>query len=1114
MSESHDSSRNINDKDPFCQSSLNIGKLRQLVVKDELTRLYNRRYFRHRLAEEYKRWKRQRRPFSLVMADVDDFKEINDCFGHPLGDRVLIEIAGVLTASVRDIDIVCRYAGDEFVLILPDVGEEGSVAVVERVEENMARFSWRDRLEVPIQKVSLSMGYAVLPDHTDRVDELIEKADKALYYSKKVNKPFCSYSDDVEADLSVRESDQSSMAYPMIGRTREKKDLFKILEQVLGGNGKLILIRGELGMGKTVLLNELEDRAKMLGFVLFKGNCFPETRDIPFHPLFNVVESAIKSKDNAGLTNGLPEAWREEAKKILYTENRESKISNELESGLREELYQDEFRIFEVYSSFLNTISSSSPVMISLENLQWVDPSSIKLLKYIGRQIRSKRVMICGTVREKGFGGVDGMEMSLQNELQSLKEENNLKEIDLYGLKEMEIYALIDKKVEDKKINRAFKDKIFHLSEGNPLFAKEILNYLLREKRDLLEETKSWDLVPLDEIVPPNIWDLFERSFVNLDEEVNSVLSYASVIGNEFDFSILMAISGKNEGHLLDIIDMAVSEGLIKEIDREEGDHYVFTPFLVGRLLYRGLSAGKRRVLHKKVGEVLEIIHAKSLINYYGIISFHFQRAGEYKKAIRYATLAGERAQEVYAQKEAVAFYTSAIEMLEEAFVPYPHDKAATLFGKRGRRLFVLGEYQRYMDDFHSMLTCSREADRKDLEGKAMVYLSGSLLTRGNLEEAREWAEQAVKIGRDLDDKSIMMRALSDLGGVVLHMNRFEDALNYYNESLQLSRDLKDERAITRNLSNIGVYYWFVGEYNEAIEYYNQAMKRLEENGDKHLLALNLNNLGAVYYILGKIRGSIKAYQESIVLSRETKNKGLLAYNYNNLGEIYQVLGDLEQASKYHKDAFKLVREIGERYVECDILRNIGIDLHLEGKTAEGLRYLKNALRLSRKVGKNNFVLVSLFDIGRIWLESGEVNKAEMICEELMQRLEETDSRELMVKAAYLKTKLLIARGELEGAEVEIAKLFELLREVQNIFLSLQVQTLRWEISRDSDEGREALANAVSIVRDIEVELDSKELKDSFLNKEEIVDLLSSAGPGRSEDRESVELKRHPKQAH
>jgi diguanylate cyclase (GGDEF)-like protein len=1040
------------------------------------------------------------------MADVDDFKEINDRFGHPLGDRVLIEIAGVLTASVRDIDIVCRYAGDEFVLILPDVGEEGGVAVVKRVEESMTRFPWGDRLEVPIKKVSLSMGYAVLPDHTDRVDELIEKADKALYYSKKVNKPFCSYSDDIETDLFVRKCDQSSKAYPMLGRTREKKVLFKILEQVLGEKGRLVLIRGELGMGKTVLINELEDRAKMLGFAVFKGNCFPETRDNPFHPLFQVVESVLKSKDNPGLTSGLPEVWREEVKKILCAEDKELKISDEIESGLREELYQEEFRIFEVFSSFLNTISSSTPVMISLENLQWVDPSSIKLLKYIGRQIRNKRVLICGTVREKGFGGVDGMEMSLQHELQSLKEENYLTEIDLDGLKEMEIYALIDKKVEDKKIDRAFKDKIFHLSEGNPLFAKEILNYLLREKRTLLEETKSWDVVPLDEIIPPNIWDLFERSFANLDEEVNSVLSYAAVIGNEFDFSILMTISGKNEGHLLDIIDMAVREGLIKEIDREEGDHYAFTPFLIGRLLYRGLGAGKRRVLHKKVGEVLEIIHAKSLVNYYGVISYHFQRAGEYKKAIRYATLAGERAQEVYAQEEAVAFYSSAIEMLEEAFVPYPHDKAATLFGKRGRRLFVLGEYQRYMDDFHSMLTCSREADRKDLEGKAMVYLSSSLLTRGNLEEAKEWAEQAVEIGRDLNDKSIMMRALSDLGGVALYMSQFEDALNCYNESLQLSRDLKDERAITRNLSNIGVYCWFVGEYDEAIKYYNQAMKRLEENGDKHLLALNLNNLGAVYYILGRIRGSIRAYQESIVLSRETKNKGLLAYNYNNLGEIYQVLGDLEQASKYHKEAFELVKEVGERYVECDILRNIGLDLHLEGKTVEGLRYLKNALRLSRKVGKNNFVLTSLFDIGCTWLDSGEVNKAEMIGEELMQRLEETDSKELMAKAAYLKTKLLIAKGKLPEAKVEIEKLFGLLQEVQNIFLSLQAQTLRWEISKDSDEGREALENAISIVRDIEMELESKELKDSFLNRKEIVNLLNSVGRGRSEDRGSVEL--------
>ncbi len=1072
--------------------SLDIRKLRQLVVKDELTRLYNRRYFRHRLAEEFRRWKRQRRPFSLIMADVNDFKEINDRFGHPVGDRVLAEIARILLKSVRDIDIVCRYAGDEFVIILPDIEAEASRIVVERIGENMAGFPWGEHLKIPIKQVSLSIGFAVFPDQARSCEELIEKADQALYCAKKTNTSFCEYHVEVEKKLSIKVAPAIGESLPLIGRKRERKELGEILEKTHGGSGQLVLICGELGIGKTELLAEVEGKARIKGFEIFKGNCYPETRDIPFHPLIQIVEGAVKAIEKSGLLQELPSTWQEEIQ-FLYSGNKEDEKFEDPERGLPENRYKEEFRIYEIFSSFIHTLSSSKPVMLSIENLQWADPSSVKLLKYIRRQIRNRRVLICGTVRDKEIGPAEGMELATQHEFHALKKENLLRELTLTGLNDVEIYAMIEMRMGNKKGDRALKEKVLDLSEGNPLFAKEILNYLLREKSDLLEETESWDQVPLDEIIPPNILELFERNLVNLDEEVKSVLSYASVIGNEFDFGVLMGISGKNEGYLLDIVDAAVKEGLIQELDRDEGDHYAFTPFLIGRVLYRGLPSEKRRVLHKKIGEVLEMLHAKSLSAYYGVLSFHYQKAGVFQKAVHYATLAGDRARDLYAHTEAVSFYSSALGMLEDAFVPYPYEMAAKLYDKRGRRLFALGKYPQYRDDFQSMITCSREAENKELEGKALVYLSSSLLTRGNLDEAKTLADAARKIGQDIQDQSIMMLAHSDLGGVALYQGNFKEALDHYKASLRISETLKDEEAITRNLSNIGVYYWFRGKYDKAIEYYQIALKRLEEHGDKRLLALTLNNLGAVYYMLGKIRESMKAYQESIVLCREIKDKALLAYNYNNLGEIYQALGIGQKAMKYHDDAIKLIKGVGERYVECDILRNIGIDLHLNGKTRRSLRCLRNALRLSRKVGKVNFTMSVLFDFGCIRLESGDLDGAVENCEELLRLSEEARCKDAMAKAYYLESKIGVARGDEVKARESLGRLFELLPAVQDFIFSLKAYSLKWQILKDREDGKEALARAIAVIRDIESGIESRETKEGFLNRLDIIDLLNHA---------------------
>ena len=1093
MPQNGDRKEHCESEDTALGSFLDVAKLQQLVVKDELTRLYNRRYFRHRLDEECRRWKRQKRPFSLMMADVDDFKEINDRFGHPVGDRALVEIAGVLATSIRDIDVVCRYAGDEFVFILPGVEEDECRNVAVRIDRNMSGHPWKTKLEVPIPGVSVSTGYAVFPDDADEIDELIDKADKALYFAKKMSRPFKAYSEAVEAGFTDRKDCVNNESLPVIGRKKERKELLGILDLAAGGAGQFVLIRGDLGMGKTQILTEVEEKAAAKGFSILKGNCFPETKDIPFCPLIQVVESVFEKSDNSFLIEEMPEPWREEVRSVLRREKGRGDGVEE-EKGLRDEQNHEEFRMYETFSSFLNTISSSRSIMISLENLQWVDPSSLRLLKYLGRKLRDRGVLICGTIRDGDVRNVDASGMALQQGLQLLNEESFLREICLSGLKEVEIYALIDKKMSGARLDPAFKEKIVHLSEGNPLFAQEILNYLYREKQDLIANPQSSDQVTLDDIIPPNIVDLFARNLAGLDSEVKSILSYASVIGHEFDFSVLMAISGKNEGYLLDIIDLAVSAGLIKECGTVEDDRYVFTPLLTSSFLYKSLGQEKRRVLHKKVGEVLELIHAKSLSNYYGVLSNHFQKAGELKKAIHYASLAGKRAREVYAYREAVRFYTSALEMLDEAFVPYPHDRAAVFFEKRGKRLFALGEYPEYMDDFHAMLKSGREAARKDLEAKAMVYISSSLSTRGNLEEARRWAESALKIGRDLEDKSIMMLALTELGGVTLYLGQHERALDCYEESLQLSSELKDDKAATRVLSNIGVYHWFVGNYNEAVKFFLKALKRLEKNGDKQLLSLNLNNLGAVYYSLGRIKESVRAYQESIVLSREIKNRALLAYNYNNLGEIYQVFGLVDEALSYHKNALKIVKEVGERYVECDILRNIGVDLHLGGETVRGLRFLKNSLRFSRKVGKNDFTWNSLFDLGNAWLDNGDLSKAEMICEELIRLADESGTPVFQARASLLAARVLNSKGKRAEALVEVEKSLGLLPRAGNLLLLQHAYVLKWDITEDADDAAEALSKAVRVVREILSGLQNQELKNGYRSLGEVEKILSAAG--------------------
>ncbi len=159
-------------------------KLQELSTRDGLTDLYNRREFDNRLREEVLRARRYNKPFSVLMLDVDHFKQVNDHYGHQAGDEVLITVADLMRLNVRPIDIVCRYGGEELSIILPETDEEGARVVAERI-----RMTLEDSLTATPQgdmiRVTVSIGIATFPHDGNTGPALVNAADQALYTAKQ-----------------------------------------------------------------------------------------------------------------------------------------------------------------------------------------------------------------------------------------------------------------------------------------------------------------------------------------------------------------------------------------------------------------------------------------------------------------------------------------------------------------------------------------------------------------------------------------------------------------------------------------------------------------------------------------------------------------------------------------------------------------------------------------------------------------------------------------------------------------------------------------------------------------------------------------------------------------
>lgn len=169
-----------------------------LAHRDELTGLYNRRYFNERLPQELSRSRREGLPLAVIIIDLKDFKRINDVAGHAAGDRALRWVGALLTRSLRAFDTACRVGGDEFALIVPTAGRDGARSIIDRIQRTVVK----ERATVMLLKgleIQLSLGAAIYPEDAATADELTKIADRAMYAHKR-NRPRGSTSLDIQTN--------------------------------------------------------------------------------------------------------------------------------------------------------------------------------------------------------------------------------------------------------------------------------------------------------------------------------------------------------------------------------------------------------------------------------------------------------------------------------------------------------------------------------------------------------------------------------------------------------------------------------------------------------------------------------------------------------------------------------------------------------------------------------------------------------------------------------------------------------------------------------------------------------------------------------------------------
>ncbi|MFQ6029160.1 MAG: AAA family ATPase [Dehalococcoidia bacterium] len=433
-----------------------------------------------------------------------------------------------------------------------------------------------------------------------------------------------------------------------VGRDQEMRELRSALEDTWSGKGGMVLLAGEPGIGKTRIAQELSAYAETIGVRVLWGRCYEGEGAPPYWPWVQPIRSYVQQR--------CPEQLRSEMGSGAVSI---AEIIPEVKGKLPElkpapvlEPEQARFRMFDSITTFLNNAARSQPLMLVLDDLHWADQSSLMLLEFIAQEIEGVPLLLMGTYRDVEVSGSHPLSLSLG----SLVRQQGFSGMPLEGLSQDEVRQLLETTAGVSPPLGLVK-AIYGRTEGNPLFVSEITRMLIRE--GLMEDEE-----PLIGI-PGGISETINRRLSRLSSGCKRVLTTASVIGRGFDFGLLRALeTDLTEDQLLQDIDEALEAHIIEEVPGA-AEGYQFIHALIQETLATGLSSSRRVRLHARIGEALEILYENRVEAHPAELANHFVEAAPVlgpQKLVHYCLLAGERALETYAYREAQDFFEQALQ--------------------------------------------------------------------------------------------------------------------------------------------------------------------------------------------------------------------------------------------------------------------------------------------------------------------------------------------------------------------------------------------------------------------------------------------------------------------